>query len=1831
VLDFFVSEDTFLSIAFAFEQERLGEERHKRAVRRLWKEGFGDLPELECEYDLSLSLSILPPPLTRAVRVEHFTVCKSVPGSQRMPDEVYDTFDRQGEGWIACVLGHIAHRKRLEAHKGVEPQGCGEMFMASYAIVMACPEEVLAGLQIQKDCLLDLIALCSIMPDGDLAPILLGIETFARRWDLYRFFDLKAMQKLAEGQAPPDLKDVSVSGIGKYVLDVIAVAIICRMLNITEAVGDFSSIKPFVVNSVTKGASDVIQYLTAVVKVLVSGDFTDFSSRVREFVVKGRRDVVDLLAVRYREVNDPVIQSWASVSHMAKIDVLLTRIGEEREKSVALKHSYDVASLIDLDLKVRGLQAKVRGDRESVRARKEPLLFLCNSKAGSGKSVISNFMVNGLARALDVPLEDAETLNYFWATYENFQERFSDSTRMISFDELMSVNVDYDPQAGTLLGTLLQIVSPNPMSIPQAFESKKGTLTTAKVLLCQVNSNAEDELFKTMYAGKGDNFFRRAHKVTVTYSKLLTGFDGKLDLGKVKSELLTSEFFDENIMVKIERWNDVKQAYEVKLESGVLGLSEYVYNEVKSRISGDFAAHSAALREVQKWNGQRAKPNLVQAQSLPLRNETGIPETMALFGSGLAFSQVCMRWFQLYAGVIGAHAGFRELAPVVPRGAGYPRLKWCGAFLVFWYFFFLCTWPHLGWHNSWAWWHDVLYNFATTVWVFVLWYEIIFDTCMYRLEAPRTFRVVFDQMMAGDFPKLLGAIAIWPFALAVALCETKFGWRWQTHQLQPPVPVCVVLWCGLVCTCAWLWFVCAFVFPFYFALFASLWAYEGNFIVNPAVEAQAPPVVVEEDVDESRFMHSLRLLIVVLFLTCCWYLPGVTAVLLLAAIGIYYLVRKNYILVAETMITGGRNLYMAAWMWYVYGQLLRTFVFVRGDGFQGVVRGTGEYTYNFLRSAFRKINELFENPWVKRVVLASAGIAIASYLRSGKKEKVKEVQSQGFLMPRIADPEYKVGVEESLREMFGTLVAIKEVAPSEGVVRQMLPAGQGMQMSALDRIRRNYMAYTILEVDGKDVGGSTGNQVCMRVGGMSRCMGHGWPVKFQNVTVRLTDPYVPGSSVVFLVHFDSVKRVANQGLYFPSIFPEGKGDLERTFTADGGAAPKGSKVVMLGYDQRSDLYGEIVGSERVSFPSIYPGEPAYFEDVCVVLWEDGKRTKVGDCGFALFRISGPTYVHSGFLTAGQVMEPFHSYFKTPPVEGMKKEFESVLGKVALVQGTPLWSVPGTSLVEELPDAEVLLQYPKSGVMAYAVSRDKCKVHVVGTSPVQTPPSKSQLKPSPFMKAATEALKEFCPNKTYRTPMLQTEVRFDTEIGANRYVSPYEVGMDRTRNPGVFMVDGLKELAAGLTRHLEAGVLLGEGKPYNLDEVFARLPDMAPVDPTRAASEGEKGKKGSFMEEVQYFDGTWTRRADDRLRATVENRMHRLARGEILPGRSSTFTKDELISAEKHESGATRLFESEPFSNNVMNRMFIGPMRVKMLKVMRKLGSMIGINASSPEWVELQRRLSPTVAGEFARDADFKKFDKYFEYVLQMLVHHAIWRALVKFYNAKTDFERFLACLLLMEMRVLRLVDGAWVFSYPGNISGWFLTTEVNTLVNMCLWFMAYWRVFKLSFDEFVDKVCSALALYGDDVAKVERFWFSDVMTADRLVREMAYLGQVITSLDFVKGELKDTGDVTFLKRRFNKVDENHVYAPLELSSVLKSLLAFKPCGDEKRDWERHWSTVQQAWEEAFMHQDANRDVIRGVCLKCLKYFPPEYERRSFKSDLELKSRWEAGEFKVWQL
>lgn len=1624
---------------------------------------------------------------------------------------------------------------------------------ASFAVIKTIDENVLAQFCLEKDFLLDLIGLIKGISTMDIVSIILIVEAFVRRYKIDKLVDFDFIKDLLSGvseyvpkttrtripddewkikmfryrqlrrlrvalggdsdyededhlnavetderrQHPEDWSDEynptdpnnehgelwfrenraqvdsesKFMNISHYMLEVIGIAALSKMLGMTDTMSDFKQIKPFLTSNITKIATNIVDYLVAVVKVIFSGDFNDFLLKVGSLVNKGRKEDLALMADQVMDLENDKVPHFGMESHRTKLDVVMTKITHFIEESIAFDHNMDVISFKALFRRCQQVQIKIGVRKLLTQPRKEPLFLFGMLEPGVGKSLIPIFVANGVARALGIDGKDAFLLNYFWSMSEEFQEGYSAATRMIVMDDIWAVKPEHDPDAGKLAQQILSIVSPNPMQIPKAYEGGKGMLTTANLMCVIANSNTETATLKKLYTKDAENFIRRAQFFEIEMSPKMMGKTGRIDLAQHAGSL-TPKFMDENIIIKLFTYRPKdkpgdnfdkrikKQFVEQEAEridlfsGGPTAFSTYIYEEMMARLSGKFAKVNTQLLDFLSWKPElKSENNLAQFSSRDIIDHTRRNDNYETL-------------FKLFLLSIGIYSHLFGI--------------FCGFIAMF----------------------------------------------LYALHISDFLKV----FLLHNCPKLLYSLSMTLYSFWIA-DSIDYSYKYVRNSVQN--------------------------LEF---RFRSVWERVQVFL-------------------KSRKFAELAL--------CA----GAT---MLIGKGIIYTMQKKP------------------------KQMLGTASF-------GTV---AEHDFKLgKRKIFHKESndELYENSFVSPETMYGADNIRYEYENN---------QAQVLKMPISEDEKLNLELPTVTKEFLHGLVKIAHFDKTQGVIRPVMPSGQGMNYTVLNKLRNNYMCVTIVEIDGKKM--EDINRVLMscygfRMNGTTVTVAHGVPYKWDKMIFELSWPFMPGAEQrnEVVQHDVSINREFDIML-LPSIFPSNVRDVCPTIYSENPKPRIGTRVLLLGLNPDLDQKGTVV----------YLGPIGYMSSLGThklslgveVQWDNGWRSSNGDCNRILLEVIGNSYNFIGRLVYGNPENGLSGIASSP--EGSIRNFvEKNVKNVSLAQCS-MWDIPDVTICIEGPQMEYVNIAPTSGVFAYEHIRDKIIGNVVGTVQGVPPPPGSQLLPSPYGSIVRTELDKI--GKRYAPAVLMNTVRYDTDLQHNRIVSPYEMSLTNEKVNGTFKIGVAKEYLEGMSNYLSKFVL--PAKVLNVNDALLAFDDYKPVNMKTAASETESGKKGMFVLEYQPNDGDMYRFLDPRMNTACIDLMNRFAAGHIVPGFAKTSLKDEMLSTDKVEACRTRIFEAQCFRSYLVMRAILGKCFTLLKNALKKLGSCVGINASSKDWKFVAERIFRANCKKWS--LDFKFFDKKFQIFLHILNREVIARFVVacleKQYGNVMNWNVFIRCLLWNTIMMNRLIDSAIIFGYAGNCSGKFDTVQDNDFENIILWFFLMKNIYpEMTFENFVNTFLAGFNCFGDDVTLSTSLELVD-LTALRIASEMYKFGQIITGGGVEKtNELDSEVSITFLKRGFYlyKGDDGveRWFAPLEITSILKSLLCYMPSGSERDDMLRHVAVLKTAWEESFLHNETDKKVIRMIILACIPKLPSEYQQIKFVSDEELLVRWDAGLFKVWEM
>jgi hypothetical protein len=880
------------------------------------------------------------------------------------------------------------------------------------------------------------------------------------------------------------------------------------------------------------------------------------------------------------------------------------------------------------------------------------------------------------------------------------------------------------------------------------------------------------------------------------------------------------------------------------------------------------------------------------------------------------------------------------------------------------------------------------------------------------------------------------------------------------------------------------------------------------------------------------------------------------------------------------------------------------------------------------KNAFLMVQQFIKSKWFE-AMLGFAGASVLVYsiqktfppnpkqFEDSDDEEDEKAERQGLKMPRQLPADFVTKYDVEIRDVADQLIPVLREPKGQGDLYYLHKTSTGMQAPALDKLRSNLAVMESVSEQGITTESCYGFRLGQSILTVDHLVSDG------TSSIRSWNPSVPLQNTNFKFNKNIItSEPLNDFCLLPNMFPTGTRDVMKTLEQIE-QVEIGDRVVLIHPDSSKDLHGTVINNKGIAQYEKY-NTPCY-----VVQWDNGSTDR-GWCGLPVLKsVSVNSYGFIGIVisapigTSGKGNITFISKLDVDYIKNkmLSNKFSLPGNFIATPQCTLL-------MEQEVPYVE---KWPNHGLFSYKTSLDKFGFRVLGSSENQLPLGTSRLVRSPFYDEAQDFIEENCPGVQYAPAVLSNTVRWDDEKEINVWVSPYTYGMLRD-NIGIGVVDfqKLREFGFGTLNYLEPK----KSRILKIDESLLRRQGLAPVDPRKAATLPDPGKKGSFMLE-SYASGELERFADERLRVAVKTSLAAALSGGIGSVVSRASLKDEVISLEKNEGVKTRIFEGVASDDYLLLRMFLGDVIPNLLEELKKFGSCIGINASSPQWNWLHSRVSGNEKDGFRTSKDYRKMDKemlYMCHVMALSIIFAYAKKCLELSGVGEMLSNALARILMASLQPQRQVDGAFIFGYAGNMSGDFLTTLVNTLVNMMYWWLIYAKKFNISFEIFYTEILAKMAFYGDDTSKFQLYKYP--FTSSEIILEMSLLGQTMTDGGAQKSILTvDTeGGKTFLKRGFRMDKDGNCFCPLEVSSLAKSLLMFEETDAVKlRPNERHFSVLRALWDESFFHDDEIKAILRSLIRRCMKKLPPQFSEFTFETDEVLLARWKSGSLKIWEL
>nr|QKN88971.1 MAG: nonstructural polyprotein [Picornavirales sp.]QKN88977.1 MAG: nonstructural polyprotein [Picornavirales sp.]QKN88979.1 MAG: nonstructural polyprotein [Picornavirales sp.] len=323
----------------------------------------------------------------------------------------------------------------------------------------------------------------------------------------------------------------------------------------------------------------------------------------------------------------------------------------------------------------------------------------------------------------------------------------------------------------------------------------------------------------------------------------------------------------------------------------------------------------------------------------------------------------------------------------------------------------------------------------------------------------------------------------------------------------------------------------------------------------------------------------------------------------------------------------------------------------------------------------------------------------------------------------------------------------------------------------------------------------------------------------------------------------------------------------------------------------------------------------------------------------------------------------------------------------------------------------------------------------------------------------------------------------------------------------------------------------------------------------------------------------------------------LKAGEAPPYLAYACLKDELRPLAKVQELKTRSFIILPMLMNLLIRKYFGMWIAVQHGLHNKISSSVGIDVNT-EWTTLARRLLKV--GSAIEDFDYADWDRSL---------HAEWFRVYadrvsSWYGDRKGSQGWRVRMKLMDILAhMPIQIGSHIVQTSGgNKSGCAITAEINSDVHDMLMLYVWKKVCQdtgkpelAGIEAFRDRV--ALALYGDDVVKATSVSVAKWFNGNAICLEVEKLGMKITPGDKISTEfrIKTLDEVTFLKRRFMKMDEDcgEYRAPLD-KAVIQRMMLWVHKSDEPL--EACAANVKGAlceaffWGEAFYNETMDRVV-----------------------------------------
>jgi energy-coupling factor transporter ATP-binding protein EcfA2 len=337
-------------------------------------------------------------------------------------------------------------------------------------------------------------------------------------------------------------------------------------------------------------------------------------------------------------------------------------------------------------------------------------------------------------------------------------------------------------------------------------------------------------------------------------------------------------------------------------------------------------------------------------------------------------------------------------------------------------------------------------------------------------------------------------------------------------------------------------------------------------------------------------------------------------------------------------------------------------------------------------------------------------------------------------------------------------------------------------------------------------------------------------------------------------------------------------------------------------------------------------------------------------------------------------------------------------------------------------------------------------------------------------------------------------------------------------------------------------------------------------------------------------------------------------------------KDEPRALEKVLQAKTRVFCMSPTESTVVNRMYLLPFYTLMCEHGEIFGTSIGINMHSTDVDEFVETLSG-FSDKFM-EGDYGGYDTSMPYDIGLAANSIVYHVLSDLgYNEAALLQ--VKGILSDNLFPVIAMRGD-MFAAPAlQPSGKYATAEDNSLrglvmlvyawMSMCEEYERDWDFFQYVLPR----------IYGDDMLAAVK------SEAQQMYNNVTYqhFCKVVYGLEFTNAQKTSTmspfltlDQISFLKRTFMyREDLGHWVAPLELTSVMKTICYYLPSKQVTRD-EQLIDSCVSAMRELFFHLSEEEFEIRRqkFALACARVF-----ERSLSDVLKVFPRFDAIETQAY--